>query len=90
MLRPLWEPAAFDRLKRLAEDNPGLRAGLIYSVETLALELADRADTWGESRDGPYRLGYVGILWVFVRVDPGRGVVWIVDVRLQVRRPPAA
>jgi hypothetical protein len=89
MPRVFWEPAAFNRMQGLVRDNPGLKAGFAYTLQTLALELADRADTWGESRTGPYRLGYVGILSVLIRVDPDRQVARVVDVKLQVRRPPA-
>lgn len=83
--RATWAERAVGRLQGYVRDNPGLVAGLRYSVETLDLELTDRADTWGESRAGAHRLGYVGMLWALVRVDPDRRTVRIVDLKLEHR-----
>jgi hypothetical protein len=85
MFSILWEPAAFDHMQALIRDNPGLRAGFVYSLQTLSLELSERADEWGESRPGSLRLGNAGVLSVLVRVDADTRVVHVVDVGLERR-----
>ena len=85
MFELFWEPAPFDRMQALIRAHPGLKAGFAYSLETLAIELADRADEWGESRPGGLRLGTAGLLSVLVRVNAGTGVARVVDVDLERR-----
>ncbi len=85
MFRIFWEPAAFDAMQALIRDNPALKAGFAYSLETLTIELGDRADVWGESRAGDSRLGSAGVLSVLVRVDTDAQVVRVVEVTLERR-----
>jgi hypothetical protein len=80
-----WAQRAFDQMQAIIRDNPTLKAGFIYSLQTLNMELTDRAGEWGESRSGSLRLGSAGILAVLVRVNPDARVVRVVDVKLERR-----
>ena len=86
MFQLFWEPAGFDRMQQLIRDNPGLKAGFAFTLSSLTTELGESADTWGESRSGNLRLGFVGVLSVLVRVDATNRTARIVDVRLETRR----
>lgn len=85
MYTVFWEPAAFDHAQALISGNPALKPGFAYSLETLAIELGDRADEWGESRSGGLRLGSAGILSVLVRVNSDERTARVVDVSLERR-----
>jgi len=85
MFRIFWEPVGFARMQGLVSENPNLKAGFAYTLSSLSLELGESADTFGESRDEDYRLGFVGVLLVLVRVDSQKSTAHIVDVRLQKR-----
>ena len=84
-----WAQRAFDQTQTLIRDNPTLKAGFAYSLQTLNAELTEFADTWGESRSGSLRLGNAGVLSVLVRVNTDAQVVRVVDVQLErrTRRP---
>ena len=85
MFRVFWEPAGFDRMQRLIRDYPALKAGFAFTLSSLTTELGESADTFGESRTGNLRLGFVGVLSVLVRVDRTNRTARIVDVKLQLR-----
>lgn len=85
MFRIFWEPEGFARMQQLISENPHLKAGFAYTLSSISIELGESADTFGESRDRNYRLGFVGVLWVLVRVDSQNRAARIVDVRLQKR-----
>jgi hypothetical protein len=80
-----WARRAFDQMQALIRDNPSLKAGFAYSLQTLHMELTEAADEWGESRSGRLRLGNAGVLSVLIRVDSEAGVVRVVDVSLERR-----
>lgn len=84
--RTFGEPAGFDRMQQLIRDNPALKAGFAFTLSSLTTELGESADTFGESRTGNLRLGFVGVLSVLVRVDVANRTARIVDVRLRGRR----
>jgi hypothetical protein len=83
MFQIFWEPAGFARMQQLITDNPGLKAGFVFTLSSLTTELGDRTDTFGESRTGNLRLGSVGVLSVLVRVDVANRTARVVDVQLQ-------
>ncbi|MBA4062902.1 MAG: hypothetical protein C0501_04185 [Isosphaera sp.] len=89
MFRTFWEPAGFDRMQQLIRDNPTLKAGFAYTLAELTTALGESADTFGESRTGNLRLGFVGVLSVLVRVDVGSRTARVVDVKLAARPRPA-
>ncbi|WP_439623233.1 hypothetical protein [Gemmata sp.] len=72
-------------MQQLIRDIPELKAGFIFTLESLTTELGESADTFGESRSGNYRLGFVGVLSVLVRVDSQNRTARIIDVRLRRR-----
>lgn len=78
-----WQPPAFDRMQGLIRAHPELRTEFIYSLRSLTTELNRAADTWGESRSGDDRIGFVGVLEVLVRLDPDNSLVEVVDVKLR-------
>lgn len=80
-----WAQRAFDQMQTLIRDNPGLKAGFVYSLQTLNIELTERADEWGEARTGSLRLGNAGVLSVLVRVNSDTRVVRVVEVSLERR-----
>ncbi|VTU01199.1 unnamed protein product [Gemmataceae bacterium] len=83
MFRTSWANRAFDRMQQLVRDHPEMKAGFIFTLESLTIELGDAADTFGESRAGNRRLGFVGVLSVLVRVDSQNRTARIIDVRLR-------
>jgi len=88
MFQIFWEPAGFDRMQQLIRDYPGLKAGFAFTLSSLTIELGNSADTFGESRSGNLRLGFVGLLSVLVRVDAANRTARIVDVKLQPHHRP--
>jgi mRNA-degrading endonuclease RelE of RelBE toxin-antitoxin system len=85
MFRILWEPNAFEQMQSLIHDNPALKAGFVFTLESLTMELGEHADTWGEARLGNYRLGYVGFISILVRIDEENRLVRIVSVQPEPR-----
>ena len=78
-----WQPTAFDRMQDLVRDFPQLRTEFIYALRSLTTELNRRGDVWGESRHGRYRLGFIGVLQVLIRLDEDDPIVEVVDLKLR-------
>ncbi len=85
MFKTFWEPAGFNRMQQLIRDNPDRKAAFAYTLSSLSIELGEYADTFGESRSRNRRLGFVGVLWVLVRVNTEKRTVRVIDVRLESR-----
>lgn len=88
MFSVMWDTLAFDQMHPILLWHTHRRAELAVALATLTRELAARADTWGESRTGPFRLAFVGQVAVLFRVDMDDHVAEIVEVRLGPDRPP--
>ena len=88
MFTVVWDDLAFDQMHAIILWNPHRRAELAAALATLTRELAARADTWGEARDDPFRLAFVGQLAVLFWVDPDDQVAEIVELRLHPFAPP--
>ncbi|VTT98054.1 unnamed protein product [Gemmataceae bacterium] len=82
MFTLIWDTLAFDQMQAIVLWNPARRAEIAAALSALDRELHTRADTWGESRDPPFRLGYSGALSALVRVDTQDRVAEIAEVRL--------
>jgi hypothetical protein len=54
---------------------------LAKAIETLNRRLAKDPLNEGESRNGPYRLTYVGSLSVLFRVNSAKGTVQVTEVK---------
>lgn len=80
-----WRPIPFERMQRLITDHPDLQAEFALALRALTTELGRAADDWGESRDGPYRLGFVGPLAVVIRIDLDDRLATVVNVGLRTR-----
>jgi hypothetical protein len=78
-----WKPPAFDRMQEIVRAHPELKTEFVYAPRSLTTEQNRAADTWGESRWENYRLGFVGMLEVMVRLDPDNSLVEVVDVKLR-------
>lgn len=78
-----WNPTAFDRMQDLVRRHPDLKTEFTYALRQLATELGRAADTFGESRGGDDRLGFVGPLAVLVDVSEEEQVAEVLDVALR-------
>lgn len=88
MFTVVWDTVAFDQMHAIILWNPERRAELARALGVIARELNQRADTWGESRDPPLRIGFVGDLAVLFRVDDEDRVAEVAEVRLRHRERP--
>ena len=84
-----WQPWPFDKMQALLRENPHLQTELTYTLRALTTQLNRSADEWGESRWDDYRLGFVGVLQVLVKVDEDDSHVEVVDLKLNRNAPPA-
>lgn len=58
MFTVIWDVLAFDQMQAITLWNPHRRAEIADALRVVDRELNRRADTWGESRDPPFRLGF--------------------------------
>jgi hypothetical protein len=77
-------------LTRCTRSSSGTRSGApnSRSLGTISRELNQRADAWGESRDPPLGIGFVGDLAILFRVDDEDRVAEVAEVRLRHRGRP--
>jgi hypothetical protein len=88
MFTIVWDDPAFDQMHALILWNPERRGVLSRALQSLSQELSQRADEWGESREGDARLGFIGDLSVLIRVDLEDRVVRLIEVALRPGEEP--
>ena len=64
-----WGVEAFDQMSGIIARHPARRAELANALRLLADQLLRAADDEGESRDGDFRVTFVGPLTIDFRVD---------------------
>lgn len=87
MFTVIWDTLAFDQMQAIVLWNPDRRAEFAAAPGVIDHELARNADTWGESRDPPFRLGFAGEVAVLFTVDEEGRVAEIAEARLRGGTP---
>jgi hypothetical protein len=87
MFTIIWDTLAFDQMQAIILWNPQRRAEIAAALAVIDRELQEHADTWGESRDPPLRLAFVGDVGDLFRVDVKDQVAEIAEVRLRQGTP---
>lgn len=82
MFAVLWSDYALDLLAdAVVSLDLATQDQLTAAIEGLNRRLAEDPLDEGESRDGPYRLTFVGSLAVLFQVDAAKGLVRVTDIK---------
>ena len=88
MFTMIWDDRAFDQMHAIILWNPHRRPELSAALRTMTDALTQRADTWGESRDPPFRLAFIDDLSILFSVDMDDEVATVLEVNLRPTRDP--
>ena len=83
-----WRDAAFDAMDAIVRNNPDRVSQIAAALRKLADGLRTDPATFGESREGPYRVESVNPLTMYFRHAPDEQLVYVVWVHIRRRRRP--